>query len=372
MIRLCVPQLGEEECAAVARVLKSGQLIQGAECLALETKLAGYLDVGHVVVVSSGTAALHMALLALDIRQGDAVLVPDFTFPATANVVELAGAKTVLVDVEKDSYCISGRTLRKAVREWNGPEKLKAIMPVHEFGYPADMDEIGAIAREHNLLVIEDAACALGSEHNGKKIGTFGSAGCFSFHPRKALTTGEGGAISTNDGALAERLRTLRNHGIVYHEGKVGFPHVGLNYRLTDFQAAIGSVQFAKYPAMLQERLELKNKYDQLLATLPVTLPAGNKGHIWQTYMILLPSAVNRDNVIKELKNKGIETNLGAHALHCLDYYQSVYPEQCQGAAGNNAEILYKQGLALPLYPGLTDGELAKISAVLAEILGNS
>lgn len=349
MIKLSVPSIGDAECQAVERILRSGQLVHGKECELFEEELARYLGCKEAVVVASGTAALHLALTALGIGPGDAVLVPDFTFPATANVVELVGARPVFVDVDLSTYNITKETLQSAMSEWTGPEKIKAVMPVHEFGCPVDMTAVMHFAKCNDLVVIEDAACALGTVHNGQKVGAFGNAGCFSFHPRKAITTGEGGAIVTDDTALATQMRLLRNHGIQRRGGVMNFVLPGFNYRLTNFQAALGRVQLVKFDDWLKVRYGLQVIYRTELADTNLLIPADVSGHTWQTFMVVLPEGLNRADIIMQLKEKDIETNLGAQGIHCLQYYQQTYPEMCWKQQGNNAERLYTHGLALPL-----------------------
>ena len=214
MLKLSQPNIDENAIAAVADVLRSGQLVHGSEGEAFEKALAQYLGCAEVLLVSSGTAALHVALMALDIGFGDAVIVPDFTFPATANVVAMVGARPVIVDVAPGTDTMSVEKLEAVVKSWKGPERLKVVMPVHEFGCPAEMDAIRRLAQTYDLAIVEDAACALGARYKGSKVGALGDIGCFSFHPRKTLTTGEGGALATNDVGLAARIRRLRNHGM--------------------------------------------------------------------------------------------------------------------------------------------------------------
>ena len=218
MIRLIIPEIGDEEVQAVSAVLRSGYLVQGKHVEDFEHRVAAFVGVKHAVAVSSGTAALHVALAALDIGPGDDVLVPDFTFPATANVVALLGATPVLVDVDPATFNTTADLLRPAITP-----RTKAIMPVHLFGQPAEMQPILDLAAEHGLAVVEDAACALGALYHGRPCGSLGQLGCFSFHPRKVITTGEGGMIVTDDDALAERLRLLRNHGMAKHAGRHPF-----------------------------------------------------------------------------------------------------------------------------------------------------
>lgn len=369
MIKLSAPSIGDEECLAVERVLRSGQLVHGEECEWFERELASYLKCKDVVVVSSGTAALHLALVALGIGQGDAVLVPDFTFPATANVVELVGARPILVDVDLHTYNITPENIRKAIIAWNGREKIRAIMPVHEFGCPADMTTIMQIAKEYDLLVIEDAACGLGAVHRGQKVGTFGDAGCFSFHPRKAITTGEGGAIAVNDTMLAEKMRIWRNHGMQRVNGNINFILPGFNYRLTNFQAALGRVQLTKFDNWLIERKQLRKIYAKNLISDKIHLPEDVKGHAWQTFMIRLSDSYDRNRIIGLLRERAIETNIGANALHVLSCYVQKYNLDCKKTIGNNSERLYKFGLALPLYQGLDSEMVEYVSREVLDIL---
>lgn len=369
MLKLSTPSLGDDEYRAVERVLRSGQLVHGEECELFEQELADYLGCKEVVLVSSGTAALHLALVALGIGADDAVLVPDFTFPATVNVVELVGARPILVDVDLHSYNITLENIQAAIDKWQGTEKLKAIIPVHEFGCPADMDKIMAIAREHNLVVIEDAACGLGATYQGQKVGTFGHAGCFSFHPRKAITTGEGGAIATDDAELAAKLRIWRNHGILKADQGVKFILPGFNYRLTNFQAAMGRTQLAKFDRWLQVRSTLQQLYRKELTDTKMLIPYELIGHAWQTFMVVLPKDVERKEIIARLKEIGIETNLGAQAIHCQPYYQQKYPKMCSSHQENNATWLYTHGLALPLCQDYSAVDIQFISQQLKKIL---
>jgi perosamine synthetase len=369
MIRLSVPDIGDEECQAVERVLRSGQLVHGEECELFEKELAQYLDCKDVIVVSSGTAALHLALVASGIGPGDAVIVPDFTFPATANSVELVGARPILIDVDLGTYNITPDNIRRVINEWQGKEKIRAIMPVHEFGCPADMTAIMEIAKEYDLKVIEDAACGLGATHNEQKVGTFGIAGCFSFHPRKAITTGEGGAIATNDTELAAKLRYYRNHGIIRHETGMDFVTAGFNYRLTNFQAALGRVQLKKFDSWLKKRNELQGVYRNGLQHISVLLPKEVQGHAWQTFMVVLPEQIDRMRVIASLKERNIEANLGAQSIHCLEYYKKKYSNMCMQLEKNNAQRLYTHGLAMPFYQGMTEDQLAFVIEEFGDVL---
>lgn len=366
MIRLSVPNIGDDEVMAVERILRSGQLVHGEENERFETELSAYLGAPEVVVVSSGTAALHVALAALGIGPGDAVIVPDFTFPATANVVELLGARPVFVDVEPGTYCLSVEGVRRAIADWSGPQSLKALMPVHEFGAPADMTPLMALAAQHGLHVIEDAACALGATIQGKRAGTLGVAGCFSFHPRKALTTGEGGAVVTSDPDLAKRLRLLRNHGIERGPMGTSFAMAGFNYRMTNFQAALGRVQLRKFDGWLSARRTLKDVYLEALGDIPgFSLPADLPGHSWQTFMGVLDASLDRGRVIERLKAAGIEANLGAQSVWSQPYYRDRYGPVSESWTSVR---LFRQGLALPFCETMSPEQLRLVAATLRAV----
>lgn len=369
MLKLSQPHVSEEAIEAVVEVLRSGQLVHGPESEAFERELAAYLGVPDVVLVSSGTAALHLALLAHDIGPGDAVIVPDFTFPATANVVAMVGAVPVIVDVDPGTYAIDVEQLEAKVTSWNGSLRLKAIMPVHEFGAPANMDAIDRIAREHGLLVIEDAACALGAADSGHKVGTQGDAGCFSFHPRKTLTTGEGGAVTVRDAERARRLRRLRSHGMERGEEGIHFLEPATNYRLTNFQAALGRQQLPHLDGWIARRRQLAGLYRQGLQPLVeqalIRLPDDVPGHSWQTFMIVLADRFDRSAVIAELKNQGVESNLGAQSLSAIGLYGDACAPMPVG------ERLYRQGLALPMFEQMSESDVGLVCRLLAASLND-
>ena len=269
MIKLCIPSVGEEDVQAIREVIESKNLVQGKKVLEFEKRICDYLKVKNAIAVSSGTAALHLALMALEISSGDEVIIPDFTFPATANVVEAIGGITKFVDIDLDSLCIDTSKIEEQITD-----KTKVIIPVQEFGQSADMGKIITIAKKYNLKVIEDAACALGAEYKRNMVGTIGDIGCFSLHPRKAITTGEGGIVVTNDDELAEKIRVLRNHGIKYEDGKAQFVLPGLNYRMTDIQGAMALVQMNKLKDINKKRQELAFEYSTLLSKVEgVTVP---------------------------------------------------------------------------------------------------
>lgn len=364
MIRLIIPEIGEEEIAAVAAVLRSGYLVQGQHVAEFERRVAEYVGVRHAVAVSSGTAALHLALAALEIGPGDEVIVPDFTFPATANVVALLGATPVLVDIDPATFNVRSELLAAAITP-----RTRALLPVHLFGQPADMAPILALAAQHHLPVIEDAACALGATYHGRACGSLGRLACFSFHPRKAITTGEGGMIVTDDADLAERLRLLRNHGMAQRADGTRFLFPGFNYRLTDFQGALGAVQMTRLEEIIARRRALAELYHTALAaatrlTRPATL--ADVRHIWQSYVVLLNADVDRAAVMAHLRAAGVETTIGTYAVSA----QPAYATPARTLPGSLRA--YQQGLCLPLHSQLTasDVELVvdSLLAALAEV----
>jgi dTDP-4-amino-4,6-dideoxygalactose transaminase len=347
-IRLARPDVGEEELAEVAAVLESGQLTMGPKVAELERELAQACEVEHAVAVSSGTAALHLAVLALGIGPGDEVIVPAYTFPATANVVAIAGARPVLVDVDAESFNIDPEKVKLTSR-------TKAIMPVHLFGRPARLEELP------EATILEDAAGALGALRRGRPCGGLGAAGCLSFHPRKIVTTGEGGAVTTNDADLAERVRSYRHHGWSPSDRYDDMPGGAFNYRLADILCAIGIPQVRRLEQLLAERERVAAGYAERLADLPVVLPSADEGdrHGWQAYVIQLD---DRDRVMEALRAQGIQCQIGTYALHRLSAYrdQGSFP---------GADRCFDRALALPFHTQLTDSELDRVAEVLTALV---
>jgi perosamine synthetase len=364
-IPLMVPAILQQDIDAVVSVLKSGMLIQGARVEELENNIAQYLGVRHAIAVSNGTATLHLALVALGIGKGDEVIVPAFSYIATANVVELVGATPVFVDIDIDTFNIDTRLIAQAITP-----NTKAIIPVHEFGLACNIKDVCALADKHHLYVIEDAACALGALEDNRFAGSFGIMGSFSFHPRKAVTSGEGGMLVTNDDSLAKKLRILRNHGIEIQNGKMEFVEAGFNYRLTDFQAALVNSQFHRLEANLAHKEKLAGIYLDKLGSLnyvrtPV-IPPG-KRHTWQSFHILLEDGIDRDETIAVLKNKGVGTNYGAQCMPSQQFFQKKYRLNCEKSFANALKA-YRQGLVLPLYEKLAEDDILKIVNAVHEI----
>jgi len=364
MIRLTIPDVGDDELAAIREVFRTGMLVQGEQVAALEAGVARRVGTAHAVACSSGTAALHLACLALGIGPGDEVIVPAFTYPATANVVAACGARPVLADVRPDTFAIDPADVAAKLTA-----HTKALVPVHPFGLAADMDPLAKLAEAHGLTVIEDAACALGASYHGTACGAMGHMGCFSFHPRKAITTAEGGMVTTDDAELADRLRVLRNHGMTRREGRVDFVAPGLNYRMSDVHGAIGVVQLGKLDAAIEARRRLATAYTAALADLPwLTLPAEPEGrcHIYQSYVVAVAEDVCRDAVMAHLHDHDVQCTIGTYALHLLDYYARTggyRPDDFPVA-----RALFERTITLPIYRGMPDDAVARVAELLHDV----
>jgi len=303
MIGIAKPEIGEEEISAVNAVLKSGILAQGEKVAELEKNFAEYCGTKHAVAVNSGTAAIHAALFAAGVGQGDEVITVPFSFIATINPILMAGATPVLIDVETDSYNMDVSKLEAAITP-----KTKAIIPVHLYGQPADMEEVRRIASVHNLIVIEDACQAIAAEYKGGKAGSLGDFGCFSLYATKNIMSGEGGVVTTNDDTFAAVMRRFRQHGMsapyVYEE-------LGYNYRMTDLQAAIAVEQLKKVDAFTDRRRHNAAYLNEELVDIPgITLPVvkDDRTHVYHQYTLRLNDDVSleRDAVVESLRDKGV------------------------------------------------------------------
>ncbi len=378
MIPVARPYFGSEEEELVLEVLRSGWVSQGPRVAEFEVRFAEYVGAKHAVAVSSCTTALHLALLVAGIGSGDEVLCPSLSFIATANAIAYVGARPVFVDIARETYNLDPARIEEMLTP-----KTRAILVVHQIGLPAALDEILAVAARHNLLVLEDAAPAVGSEYQGRRIGApHGSLACFSFHPRKILVTGEGGMITTHDGQLAERLRRLRHHGmsvsdLVRHEAREvvieSYDEVGYNYRMTDLQASVGLIQLRRLNDFVVRRRYLASRYVEQLAPLGwLSLPKEPDGyrHNFQSYMVRLrPEApVTRDALMQGLLERGVSTRRGVMAIHREPPYRDREWEKRlpETSAATDETVI------LPLFHQLTEEEQDYIIECIHEIGANS
>jgi dTDP-4-amino-4,6-dideoxygalactose transaminase len=353
LIRLARPDVGSDELAAVAEVLESGRLTMGPKVAEFEAALARVCGTEHAVAVSSGTAALHLAVLALELEADDEVIVPAYTFPATANAVVLAGARPVLVDVDRATMTLDAARVYDAV----GP-RTRAVIGVHLFGRPLDWEELQN-AVPPDVTLIEDAAGALGARRRGMPCGGLGALACLSFHPRKIVTTGEGGAVTTSSDDLAAAVRRLRHHG-VEPRGDFDIRAPAPNYRLSDVQCALGITQLARLPDLLAARRRVAAAYTQRLQGVAKT-PSAEEGdeHGWQAYVVQLE---RRDQALGALRAEGIEAQIGTYAVHRLAAYHDQGPFPA-------ADACFERALALPLHSRLTDADLDRICEVLDRVV---
>ena len=349
-IRLARPDVGDEELAAVAEVLASGQLTMGPKVAEFEQMLAGAVGTADAVAVSSGTAALHLAMLALGLGAGDEVIVPAYTFPATANAVELCGARAVLVDVDPNTFLVRSELVAAAVTA-----RTRAVLAVHLFGRPVAWEELQT-AVPQEVALVEDAAGALGATYRGTPCGALGLMGCLSFHPRKIVTTGEGGAVTTDEAEIAAAVRRLRHHGIDGRDG-VDIAAPGLNYRLPDVLCALGIPQLARLESLLEAREQVASWYTERLEHL-VGTPGVDEGdgHGWQAYVVTLE---RRDEALAGLRSEGIEAQIGTYSVNRLTAFRGRgdFP---------GADAAFARALALPFSSTLTEEQVDRVASALA------
>lgn len=375
-IQISIPSTGIEEWEACKEPLFSGWLTQGPKVAAFEKAFAVRHQVEHALATTSCTTSLHLALASLDIGPGDEVIVPAFTWIATANVVEYCGATPVFADVCRNTYNIDPEDVARRLSP-----RTKAIIPVHLFGLCADMDTLRAVIPS-GVTIIEDAACAAGALYKGLSAGALGDAAAFSFHPRKSITTGEGGMLTTNNSNLAETANMLRNHGAsVSEEQRHSGPRpyllpefnlLGFNYRMTDLQGAVGLAQLSKLDHFIEERSAWADWYTQELAMVgwlqTPHVPPGYQ-HAWQAYVTYVDPATapfSRNEIMDRLQRRGIATRPGTHAIHLLGYYREKYglaPEDYPVARDCDAN-----SMAIPLHNRMAVDDYAHVVAVLKEL----
>lgn len=347
-------------------VLKSGQLSLGPKHLEFEKLFAKKIGAKYAVAVSSGTAGLHLAMLAAGIGEGDEVITSPFSFVASANCILYVGAKPVFVDIDPITYNIDPRKIEEKITK-----KTKAILVVHIFGQPADMDPILKIAKKYKLKIIEDACESVLAEYKGKRVGTFGESAVFAFYPNKQMTTGEGGMITTNSLRVYKLCKSLANQGRTDDRQWLDHEHLGYNYRMDEMSAALGLSQLRRLPFFIKERRKIAKWYNQCLGQcsnlveVPVTV-AGNT-HTWFVYVIKLKEAKHRDKIIKKLNQAGIASKVYLPSIHLFDFYKKRFGYK----RGDYpiSEDTSARSLALPFYVGLTKRDVSCISNILIDIL---
>lgn len=382
-IPITKPVLDEVDLEYISKPINTGWLVQGPYVKEFEEKFAQYVGSKYAIATTSCTTALHLSLIALGIKKGDKVIVPSFTFVATSNVVEYVNAKPVFVDINLNTFNIDENKIEDILKE---EKNVKAIIPVNLFGLCANLPKITEISKEYNIKVIEDSACGFGSYINQKHSGTFGDVGCFSFHPRKVITTGEGGIIVTDDEDIAEELRILRDHGAskndyLRHNSRYSFllPEynvLGYNYRMTDIQGALGVSQLSKANKILNKRKEIAKKYYSFLRDIDsLVLPyiPNNYEHSFQSFVCLyvkdkdnfskLPLmsieeidklSEERNKLMSKLEELGVSTRQGTHAIHTLGYYMKKY--NLKPLDFINSYIADRLSISLPIYD-MSDNE---------------
>jgi dTDP-4-amino-4,6-dideoxygalactose transaminase len=374
-IPISLPVTGEEEWQATKEPLMTGWLTSGPKVREFEELFAKRHGVKHAMAVTSATTALHLALVALEIKARDEVIVPAFTWVSTANVVIYQGAKVIFCDVNTSTFNMDVEDLKKKITS-----KTKAIIPVHLFGLCADMDAIKKVAG--NIPLVEDGACAAGAAYKGVSAGALGTIGCFSFHPRKSVTTGEGGMITTNDDMLAEKISMLRNHGASISEEQrhhgarpyilPDFNMLGFNYRMTDLQGAVGVVQVKKLDTFIDEREKWAAFYRKELASIEwLKTPdfTTDYKHGWQSFVTMVDeskSPMKRNDIMEFLQQNGISTRPGTHAVHMLNYYKDLYKINVDDFPG--ARDANNFSMAIPLHNRMVKEDYEYVVEILKSI----
>ena len=347
MIKLIKPYISYEEVEKDFKdIFESGWFTKGKNVNKFRESLCSYTGSSYSVLTTSATTALWTCLKVLGIKEGDEVIVSDFSFPATVNVVEDIGATPIFVDVDIDTYNMSYIDLKSKITS-----KTKAVIFVDAFGNPSGIDKVQKLREKYEVPLIEDAACAIGSSINGIKIGNFSDFTCFSFHPRKLLTTGEGGAITTKKLEYSDSIDIKLNHGASVSNGKFDFVDCGYNFRMSELQAVMGVKQLEKLDDIVLERNKIKDEFEKRLNQYGFRFQQLSDDtiiHNIQSLVVILPENINRDELILKLKDKGIETTLGTYCLSGLSFYRKKYND-----VQNNSDFLEKHTLTLPCYDGV-------------------
>lgn len=373
VIPITRPWLGSEEARAVAGALEDRWVGQGPRVAEFERRLATRVGASQAVAVSSGTTALHLALVVANLGPDDEVIVPALSFIATANAVRMVGARVVFADVDPVTLNLDPDDVARRITP-----RTRGLIVAHQLGLPADLDRLGDLASEHGLTLIEDAACALGSTWRDKPIGQpHGALACFSFHPRKIITTGEGGALTLTDEALANRLRSLRNHGGRAADkpsapGEMAYSELGYNYRMSDLHAAVGLAQLDRLDEILTRRQHIARQYDTRLSSHPaLTTPPSVPGatHNYQSYHVVLSddASTTTADLVAHLATQSITAQTGLTAIHREPTYAGDTTQPLP-----HAEALHRRGLFLPLYPELGDDDVTRVcDALIAALQGD-
>ncbi|MFC1505005.1 DegT/DnrJ/EryC1/StrS family aminotransferase [Thermodesulfobacteriota bacterium] len=364
-IPLIKPFINAETKAKVSEVLDSGYLTEGPVTKELEKAFKDYIGSQYAIAVSNCTVGLETALRSLGIGPGDEVIVPDYTYPATASVVNIVGAKIVLVDINKDSMLVDYDAVIKAINP-----NTKAVIPVSIFGNPLDYDKLDAIKNEHDLFIIEDAACSIGAVYNNKKVGNIADISVFSLHPRKFITTGEGGIITTNSIKWADWIESYKHFGMdsVSSRASTIFKQIGTNYKLSNIQAAVGLTQMKQIDILLKRRSEIADRYiNKLMNIEGVILPVitSNGQSSYQSFCVFVE---NRDDMIRELRAKGIETQIGTYSLHMHPAFSDNSNCRTSGHL-QNSRFAFDHCLTLPMYHDMTIAEQDYVVQQLAQFI---
>lgn len=373
MIPISKPYFTSEDARSVYKTILSGWVTQGPRVKEFEEKFAAYVGAKYAVAVSSCTTALQLALIVSGIQPSDEVICPSLSFIATANTIRYVGARPVFADVDQSTYNIDPTFAEKVITD-----KTKAILVVHQLGMPIDIDAVKRLCKKYQLKLIEDAACAIGSIYKGKKIGTHSDLVCFSFHPRKVITTGDGGMITTSNSKYYQRLRLLRQHGMslddrTRHEAKKiiieKYVELGYNFRMTDIQASLGIAQLKKIDFILKKRREIVEKYNQEFKKIPyLVVPSEKKGNLtnYQSYTILLKknSPISQKKLMNELLKRDIATRRGVMLIHKEPAYKNLYPRLKLPVS----EYVSNNSIMLPLYAQMTKREIRRVIKAVAEV----
>ena len=374
MIPIAKPYLTEHDAQAAYDAIMSGWITQGPRVQEFEEKFAAYTGAKHAVAVSNCTTGLHLAMIVAGVQAGDEVICPSMSYIATANSIMYVGATPVFAEVHPETYNLDVADVESRITS-----KTKAVLLVHQIGMPADIDAFSVLCKKHNLILIEDAACAAGSSYKGKKIGSHSDLVCFSFHPRKVISTGDGGMVTTNNDAYAERMKLLRQHGMSVNAGarhgatKIIFEdhlEVAYNYRMTDIQAAVGIQQLAKLDWIVEERRKIAQRYLSELADIEcIRLPREEEGYFtnWQSFSIYLKenAPLTRNELMQALLDKGIASRRGVMTSH----RETAYKQHCEGISLPRTEDACDRSIIIPLYVPMEDDDISTVINNLQSLL---